>query len=1053
MAPNLRKRSRPIDHGANGRNASSPKNKKRVKTVYQSAPAPKESAECLHVVFDLIEARANDPDVKDRPILYYPSSSTKYIGYSPSDIYHLVNKAATYYSDVIPPRTSSNDAPKVVALLGRSTLEYFITLLSISRLGHALLFLSPRISEEAHISLINVTKACCLLVDDVSQEMSTKLQHQLPHIQIGRIASRFEYANLPNFVRSGSLDLAKESQKLAWIIHSSGSTSLPKPTWISHSSALGNFKSTFDLVSFVTLPLFHAQGIGWVFRGITNKKAVYLYPGESPLTATNLVKALREHSDIQILLAVPYACRLLANSAEGVELCKRLDVVFSGGAICPKPIGDKLVEAGVNLVSHFGSTETGQLMNSFRPKSEFQDWDWLQPLESALPFIRWEPYDEEHSIFELVVLEGWPAKVTSNRDDGAYATADLWQRHPDYPEVNKWRYYARKDDTIVLVNGEKANPIAFEQLSAASSLVQEAIVFGSEKAKLGIFVIPNNSDANEDEVVRDVWRAIEKGNISMPAHAQLDRDMIKLLSPNEAERIRRTDKGNIIRSAFYREFASDIDAAYEDAAKSVEKITLSRTELVSFLKSEIFSSLSIEQQSKLDESVDLFSLGMDSLQATRVRSAILKRGIDTGEDVIGENVVFEFPSIAALADELIRMRKGGASTTLYSVEKRMQAMIDNYSSNFVEHRPVDGANATSTIVITGATGSLGAHIVSQISFRDDVEQVVCLVRASSNEDAFGRVQASLKERKVEAYWEKITAYSSDFGDESLGLPVEIYEAIASNLRCIIHCAWAVNFNMNLESFENGNIQGTRNLIDLCLRSRTSKPAEFVFCSSISAAANENAREVLEDIPSSLESAQRTGYAQSKLVAEHICQAASKATSISCKVLRIGQVVGDTKFGIWNKNEAVPMMMKSALTVGSLPMLEEWCSWLPVDTVASIVLDIAFANCQESGVFNIVNPKIFHWTWDLLLLLREMGVDFKAEHPWEWLKRLRSAPDAVKNPPYKLIDFFESKYGKDTPRKATVYATEQTESVSPRLKHLLALDRKMLYQAVKYILQT
>jgi thioester reductase-like protein len=201
----------------------------------------------------------------------------------------------------------------------------------------------------------------------------------------------------------------------------------------------------------------------------------------------------------------------------------------------------------------------------------------------------------------------------------------------------------------------------------------------------------------------------------------------------------------------------------------------------------------------------------------------------------------------------------------------------------------------------------------------------------------------------------------------------------------------------------------------------------------------------------LTAAQRTGYAQSKLVAEHICVAAAKATGLAAKVLRIGQVVGDTKFGIWNASEAVPMILKSASTIGSLPMLDEWHSWLPVDVVATVILGIAFVKPGESGVFNVVNSKSFHWTWDLLLLLREVGVHFQVKGRREWLRRLRSVPDPVSNPPYRLIDFFEVKYGKETLAPTPVFATGRAQAASPAMKDLQALDRHMAHMAVQRIM--
>ncbi len=56
-----------------------------------------------------------------------------------------------------------------------------------------------------------------------------------------------------------------------------------------------------------------------------------------------------------------------------------------GGSACPDDLGDMLVNAGVNLVAHYGATEVGQLMTSNRPPGD-KEWNWLRPPEALLPF-------------------------------------------------------------------------------------------------------------------------------------------------------------------------------------------------------------------------------------------------------------------------------------------------------------------------------------------------------------------------------------------------------------------------------------------------------------------------------------------------------------------------------------------------------------------------------------------------------------------------------------------------------------------------------------------
>lgn len=68
--------------------------------------------------------------------------------------------------------------------------------------------------------------------------------------------------------------------------------------------------------------------------------------------------------------------------------------------------------------------------------------------------------------------------------------------------------------------------------------------------------------------------------------------------------------------------------------------------------------------------------------------------------------------------------------------------------------------------------------------------------------------------------------------------------------------------------------------------------------------------------------QGTGYARSKYVAERIVHNAAKDVGADARVLRIGQLAGDSKIGEWNTTEGIPLMIQTATTLGALPMLDE-----------------------------------------------------------------------------------------------------------------------------------
>jgi hypothetical protein len=54
---------------------------------------------------------------------------------------------------------------------------------------------------------------------------------------------------------------------------------------------------------------------------------------------------------------------------------------------------------------------------------------------------------------------------------------------------------------------------------------------------------------------------------------------------------------------------------------------------------------------------------------------------------------------------------------------------------------------------------------------------------------------------------KIVAIPADFSKTSLGLEADLYREIASEVTGVLHCAWSVNFNLGLGSFEADCIAG------------------------------------------------------------------------------------------------------------------------------------------------------------------------------------------------------------------------------------------------------
>lgn len=956
------------------------------------------------------------------------------------------------YSRTIPQRRKSTDPVLVVGLLGPSDFEYLITLLAISRLGHTVLLLSTRIAEEAYVSLVETTKASFLVTYPAFQSTGANVSRRTGITEVFVISSldasspEVLSARLP----SVELDGPTENKHITWVIHSSGSTGHPKPIYQTHSGALRNYANNFGLKGFITLPLFHAHGISCLFRAIHSQKLIYMYNASLPLTATSLLATLNEHPDIQVLYAVPYALKLLSESDEGLHSMAPLELVMFGGSSCPKPIGDTLVQNGVRLVSHYGTTETGQLMTSFRDRTDL-DWDYVRPGPSLLPYLRWEEQPGMPGIFELCVLEGWPSKVASNRADNSYATKDLFEKHPSTP--NAWKYYARLDDTLVLENGEKANPLTIEGVARKNPNVDEAIAFGATRPRIGLFVIPSERSPfqTDSELVDAIFPEIEASNRESPAYAYISRDMVHVLPKDTV--YRKTDKGTVIRSAFYKDFAEKINEIY-DVPDSRGDQFLEGEELLQFLRQSLLEVAPSVESSVLTETTDIFSLGIDSLQSIRLRTAIM-RTLDLGGRKLSQNFVFENSSLRKMAEQIVSLRSGHKLKEQAPVEERMQALIEKYSANFKRHVPIPRESDGECIVLTGATGSLGAHIAAQLAQSDGIRKVYCLVRADSLISARRRVAQSLRARRVcfdltPAMERKIIALPADLSDSTtLGLGEGLYTQLRKSVTSIIHCAWSVNFNWALESFEQSCISATRNLLDLCLNVEAPRPARFSFCSSVSTVARTPGTWAPDALPESLSYAQGMGYAQSKLVTENIVNRAAHQTGMTARVLRAGQIVADTVHGIWNSTEAIPMILRTAKTIKALPQLDDVLSWTPVDVMAASIVELSLSP-TAAEVANVTNPHLSHWSQQLLPLLRNAGLEFEELPKQAWLQRLKeSDQDPEVNPPIKLLEFFTSKYDNNDPSRVLLYDTKNAQAASPALTSAGNLDTALTSRFLEY----
>ncbi len=244
-----------------------------------------------------------------------------------------------------------------MALLAPSNLDFIVSFFALSRLGYTILCLSLRITPTAIINLLQKTNSVTIFQGH-SPQIDSKLQkiNEDWPVESLRLPTRSDYDRPPSdeplFVRE--YDKQDENGKIALIIHSSGSTGLPKPVMLSHKALLTHPTQGSGLHNFNALPWYHLYGISTSLQAMWMRKTAYLYNTSLPLTADNLVAVLEAVRPAAVHV-VPYALGLLAEKQQGVDALKTCRIVTAAGARTPDELGDRLVREGVSLGVVFGT--------------------------------------------------------------------------------------------------------------------------------------------------------------------------------------------------------------------------------------------------------------------------------------------------------------------------------------------------------------------------------------------------------------------------------------------------------------------------------------------------------------------------------------------------------------------------------------------------------------------------------------------------------------------------------------------------------------------------
>ena len=746
---------------------------------------------------------------------------------------------------------------------------------------------------------------------------------------------------------------------------------------------------------------------------------VVLGPADRPPTG-HLASEIMQYYELRALFCPPTIFEQLVIEPAGLEQAKRLDFLLYAGGPLSTNTGNLLSQV-TDVCQFYGSTETGAIPALVPTREDWASLEWH-------PSGRVDMQPSEDEAYEMVLhrdpsLQGIRSLSCNFPDVEEWHTRDLFRPHPTKP--NLWGFHGRTDDIIVLSNGEKFNPSPSEAIIAGHHLLSGAVIVGLGRFQPALLVEPRGGvDIPTESLLAEIWPTVEQANAQAPGHARVIRSMIVVA--NESKRLERAGKGTIIRKMTADKFAPELEALYSEDNLAGRGPVLTATNDLSSIQSFVHAAVqSSFRVPELKDDDDLYVLGLDSLKTVEI-AGILKAGMGASNvSWLSAQTLYANPTIRKLSDfihnrlnphDISRDERDGLQKSRID---RMTSLVHRYTQDLprVSSRKNQLLDATKlNVALTGSTGSLGIYILRSLLDDPKVMKIYCLNRSVNGREKQEAAFANLGlERNLD--FPRVEFIQANYGKDQLRVTDLQFHELASNVDIIIHNAWKVDFNHSLESFEPVHIQGIRNLIDWSIYS--SRHPRIVFISSISSVGNWKRTHQDEPLPETLISdcrvAQEMGYGESKHVSECILNAASEQSGVPVSVLRVGQIAGPVSAaGVWNRDEWFPSLIKTSQSLGYLPSYLPDADWIPVDLLASSILEIMgfAAKTGRTSTYNLVNPQSTAWTSLLDTALKHLKPQVQVVELSEWIRELEQVNqnnpgELTEKPAAKILDFYRA----------------------------------------------
>ncbi len=739
--------------------------------------------------------------------------------------------------------------------------------------------------------------------------------------------------------KTTNLNLEISMDSLAYIIYTSGSTGKPKGVMLSHKN-LSNY--VLDGTNLATREYKVIKGkvsscsfASFSFDASLQEECVVLSHGYQAVIASEeeienpllLSETLKKYG-VNIMFLTPSYVSNVLDTPEFVEALKNFQVLDMGGEAVPYELVERIRKLGINCLidNGYGPTETTITSSMTFIKDKYvtigtpvanTKYYILDKAGHVLPICAIGDLTiggDSVGIGYYKLEEKTKASFIEVFGERAYRSGDLARMNME----GNTEFFGRLDNQIKL-HGLRIELDEIENVCNSHPDVTRCVILVKNNAVDGDYLAlyyTASKEVSKEELTEHMAKSLTPYMIPK-AMMQLDRIP---LTPN----------GKIDKKAL-----PEIVTTTSTKEKKAPRTKLEKAICAIFAKALGVESVGVDE--------DFFELGGTSLSASKVAMLALKENL-----AIAYKDVFEHSTAEELAGTIEKPESISETKEEKAVETKGSNKYPALEKNKVEFvDEIYKERELGTVLLTGATGFLGIHILKELI--DQKVETYVLVR-SKHISLRSRLSLLLEYYFDSPFEEELDSFihivDGDIADPDLGEKLK-----GIKFDTLINSAAIVKHFSNDDIIERINVGGVKNLIEIALAHK----ARMIQISTLSVA-GENIDHKFPDHYKMKECELDIGqdisnkYIHSKFMAEEAMLKAIDERGLDGKIIRVGNLMSRQSDGEFQINSITNGFMRTlrgyyALNKFPISGLDDTTDFSPIDEVAKTILVLSTAPKQ------------------------------------------------------------------------------------------------------------